>query len=923
MAISLKELEKNYSLMSEIGSGGMGEVYLATDKRLERSVAIKFLKLNENDKDFDESIIRFKREAIAIAKLSHPNIVNIFDIGEEDNNHYMIMEFLEGNSLANILKTTNKPVPPHLVASIGIQICDALECAHENNITHRDVKPENIILSKKGVVKLTDFGIAQLASTQSTRLTQQGSILGSFIYLSPEQLRDSSNIDYRTDIYSLGATLYELLTGRPAFQAENFAEVFMKIFNEKPAPLRNLNKDIPELLEIVILKAMAKEPENRFQSAGEMKEILKTIVNKEHFENHNSPELSALNKITAPSPPPEAKVTISPTDGSEKTFKINNTLSNTFIERNRLKQTKTGKILPYKPELKFNNYSWLYELTGSGERQKFETTDSKQVIYDFIQKQNSFTGLIIFDKNIFVFIYKNYIFGALNVNLNIVGEKAINSLPENYKIMETLDYTAKNPILPVLVYNIITSGIEVYKSLKQNSTDLKDYLYHLTSVKEFTGYLACKVKCKQPKSNLYSILHLEAEEGDQKILENFIADNNLPYKYKGISSIPETKKLINSNAFDVLILDYFPFFADSYDLYSEISKIPTIISTDSNDPKLAVEAMKSGVVDYIFKDNEKTYLEKVHTNIENILAQKKDSEIELIYYYGYIEGKPELVIGIDEFGNSFEPVEKNIFDLVSSADFTMDVFKADFNLLTPGYKYLLKNATVTRKYKNDQMPTYQSIIDSKGFTSELENSVRENTALELNLSIFKKLNIFDNEIDPEKIIRDTVNYKFVEWLFYKYFFMIRISNNQKALSYFYRGITQVEKINFFSNVNCPENISLKFPVVLSGANDEVLFLVDMGDCSRNSLEKFIQDAIYAKKENRFLKGVIYLSTEPYSKEADKVFKKYTNALSDSMMDNLSKYKGLVRVSSSESFQLNFIEYQSMVNNFSLIYPSLF
>src|SRR4051812_21580572 len=116
MAISLKELEKNYIIKSEIGSGGMGDVYLATDKRLERSVAIKFLRLNENSQDFDESILRFKREAIAIAKLSHPNIVSIFDIGEEENNHYMIMEYLEGNSLANILKTAKQRIQPHLIA---------------------------------------------------------------------------------------------------------------------------------------------------------------------------------------------------------------------------------------------------------------------------------------------------------------------------------------------------------------------------------------------------------------------------------------------------------------------------------------------------------------------------------------------------------------------------------------------------------------------------------------------------------------------------------------------------------------------------------------------------------------------------------------------------------------------------------------
>lgn len=921
MTTSLTELGKNYKIEREIGFGGMGEVFLATDKRLERSVAIKFLSLDENDKDFAESIIRFKREAIAIAKLSHPNIVNIFDIGEENNKHYMIMEFLDGKSLAQIIKANKKRILPHLVASIGIQICNALECAHENNIIHRDVKPENIILSNKGIVKLTDFGIAQLNLEHSPKLTQQGSILGSFIYLSPEQLKDSSNIDWRTDIYSLGATLYELLVGKPAFQAENFAEVFMKIFNEKPESPRTYFKDIPEMLEIAILKALAKEPENRFQSAKEMKEILLTLVNKEHFVNHNSLELSDLNN-TSELPP--LKRNISPTDSNEKTFKINNTLSNTFIERNRLKQAKTGKFPQQKSDTipKFCNYSWLYELIGSCEKENFNTFDTKQVIYELLQEKNSFTGIAVFDKHIFVFIFNNYIIGALNVNLNIVGDKAFNSLPESYKILETKIYTGNNLFLPVLIYNIITSGIEVYTSLKPTSTDLKDYLSHLSSEKEFTGYVVCKVKCKQPKSKEYNILHLENDKVDQIIFDNSIKKRNLPYKYTAVNSVAEAKKLINSNLFDIFILDYFLDQGNSSDIFSEVKKIPTIAVTGSNDPKVAVEIMKSGVIDYIFKDSGMEYLDKVNMVIESTLAMKKEPEIELIYYYAYVEGQPVFVIGVDEFNNPFEVIEPDIFNLVSSANCTLDVYKADFNLLISGYKYILKNASVVRKFKNEQAPTFQSIIDSKGITSELENSVKENTTLELNLSIFNKLNVLDNEIDPEKIIRDTINYKIIEWLFFKYFFMIRISNNQKALSYFYRGITLVEKINFFSKVKCPKNTNYNFPIVLSSDN-HVLFLIDMGDCSKENLEIFIQNAIFAKKENNFLKGVIYVSSEPYSKEADKVFKKYTNALSESMMDNLSKYKGLVRVSPSESFQVNFIEYQSMVNNFSLIYPSLF
>jgi serine/threonine protein kinase len=919
MAFSLTELEKNYKIENEIGSGGMGEVFLATDKRLERSVAIKFLTLDESDKDFEESILRFRREAIAIAKLSHPNIVSIFDIGVEDKKHYMIMEYIEGKSLATVLKTSQKRISPNLVASIGIQICNALECAHENNIIHRDVKPENIILSKKGVVKLTDFGIAQLNVENGRKLTQQGSILGSFIYLSPEQLKDSSNIDSRTDIYSLGATLYELLTGKPAFQAENLAEVFMKIFSDKPAVPSTFIKDIPEMLEIAILKSLAKEPENRFQSAKEMKEILMNCANDGNFISTNTAALSDLNNNAVAH---AVKRNISTTEPSEKSFKINNTLSNTFIERNRLKQAKTAKILQEKPETKFSKYTWLYELIGECDKVKLQTSDTKQAIYELIMKKDPFTGIVVFDKNIFVFMYNNYIIGSLNVNLNITGDKSFDSLPDSFNLLEIKNFSDKQSFFPILINNIITSGIEVYTSLKPKTTDLRDYLFHLTSEKDFTGYVVCKVKFKQPKNKEFNILHLEANEEDQRLFAKSIKERKLNYKYKVVTSTEQTKKLLNSNHYDALILDYFPFYMDYPDLFSEIKNIPTIVSTSSNDPKLAVEAMKNGVIDYIFKDPELTYIEKLHSVIENSLSMKNEDEIELTYYYAYNEGKPAFVVGLDEFNNTLEVIEKDIFKLISTSDFTMDVYKADFSILHSGYKYLLKNANLVRKYKNEQAPTFQSIIENKGMTSELENSVKENTSLELNLSVFNKLNILDNETDPHKIIKETINYRFIEWLFYKYFFMVRISNNQKALSYFYRGIPLVEEISFFSFVKCPENISIKFPVVMR-SNTDVLFLVDMGDCSKTSLEKFIQDCIYAKKENPLLKGVFYVSSEPYNKEADKVFKKYTNALSDSMMDNLSNYKGLVRVSPGQTFQLNFIEYQSMVNNFSLIYPSLF
>lgn len=168
MLINIENLNSNYKVEKKLGSGGMGEVYLALDKRLDRYVAVKMLKFSNISLDErDEFILRFQTEAKAIARLSHPNIVGIYDIGSENNAYYMIMEYLEGQNLSDIIKNAKQRIPLNLVASIGFQIASALEYAHENNIIHRDIKPDNVILSKKGVVKVTDFGIAKLGQDKS------------------------------------------------------------------------------------------------------------------------------------------------------------------------------------------------------------------------------------------------------------------------------------------------------------------------------------------------------------------------------------------------------------------------------------------------------------------------------------------------------------------------------------------------------------------------------------------------------------------------------------------------------------------------------------------------------------------------------------------------------------------------------------
>jgi len=272
------KLTENYTIISQLGKGGMGAVYLAQDKRLDRKVAIKVLTLNENLslEQKSEIIARFQKEAKAIAKLSHPNVVAIHDIGEDNGEYYMVMEFLEGKSIGSILDK-DKKLPIQECIDISIQICKALDYIHSNSIVHRDIKPDNIIITKNNIAKITDFGIAQNDSDQM-RLTQDGTILGSIMYISPEQLRNSKEVDNRADIFSYGVTLYQMITGKMPFDGETVGEVVTKILSSQPELPRKYNPDIPFELERIIMKALNKDREKRYQNMKEMEKDLVSLL---------------------------------------------------------------------------------------------------------------------------------------------------------------------------------------------------------------------------------------------------------------------------------------------------------------------------------------------------------------------------------------------------------------------------------------------------------------------------------------------------------------------------------------------------------------------------------------------------------------------------------------------------------------------
>ncbi|GIO26104.1 Stk1 family PASTA domain-containing Ser/Thr kinase [Ornithinibacillus bavariensis] len=274
-------LDERYRIIEKIGGGGMADVYLADDTILDRKVAIKVLRLEyANDEEF---IARFDREAQSATSLSHPNIVSIFDVGEEDQILYMVMEYVDGMTLKEFIQ---KYGPLDVTEAINImkQITAAITHAHENGIVHRDIKPQNILIDTYGHIKVTDFGIAIALS--ATSLTQTNSILGSVHYLSPEQARGGLATK-KSDIYSLGIVLFEMLTGRLPFSGQSPVSIALKHLQSETPSVRNYSPDVPQSVENIVLKATAKDPFHRYNTVYDMEESLEVALLP---ENLNEPK---------------------------------------------------------------------------------------------------------------------------------------------------------------------------------------------------------------------------------------------------------------------------------------------------------------------------------------------------------------------------------------------------------------------------------------------------------------------------------------------------------------------------------------------------------------------------------------------------------------------------------------------------------
>ena len=266
-------LGNRYQLIERIGGGGMAIVYKAKCLLLNRYVAIKILRSEFTDDE--EFVKRFRVEAQAAASLNHPNIVSIYDVGKQDDSQYIVMEFIDGITLKEYI--TQKGILPWREAiDIAVQICSALEQAHKNHIVHRDIKPHNIMITNEGIAKVTDFGIARAVT--SATITMVGSTIGSVHYFSPEQARGSFT-DEKSDLYSLGVTIYEMVTGRVPFDGESPVAVALKHIQEKAERPIDVNPSLPKGINDLILKAMKKDQNLRYQTASDMLNDLKRTLN--------------------------------------------------------------------------------------------------------------------------------------------------------------------------------------------------------------------------------------------------------------------------------------------------------------------------------------------------------------------------------------------------------------------------------------------------------------------------------------------------------------------------------------------------------------------------------------------------------------------------------------------------------------------
>lgn len=319
-----QKINDRYQIIRTIGEGGMANVYLAHDIILDRDVAVKILR---GDLAGDEKFVRrFQREAIAASSLSHPNIVEMYDVGEDDGKYFIVMEYIEGRTLKSLIKRRGALTLSEVI-DIMLQLTSGLACAHESYIIHRDIKPQNVLILDDGRVKITDFGIAM--ALNSNELTQTNSVMGSVHYLPPEQA-NGNGATIKSDIYSTGILMYELLTGKIPFKGDNAVEIAIKQMKDPIPSVCEENPEVPQSIENIILKATAKNPKNRYDNVMEMHNDLKTALDK---NRRDEPKIVFQY--------PEYEIM----EDTKKISRVRQNEEKRTIEREEKKEKKVNKVL--------------------------------------------------------------------------------------------------------------------------------------------------------------------------------------------------------------------------------------------------------------------------------------------------------------------------------------------------------------------------------------------------------------------------------------------------------------------------------------------------------------------------------------------------------------------------------------------------
>lgn len=327
MIIKGQKIDDRYQIVRTIGEGGMANVYLAYDTILDRNVAVKVLRGDLSDDD--KFVRRFQREAIAASSLSHPNIVEMYDVGDDDGKYFIVMEYIDGKTLKSLIKKRGALTISEVI-DIMLQLTSAVSCAHDSYIIHRDIKPQNVMILEDGRVKIMDFGIAMALG--SNELTQTNSVMGSVHYLPPEQANGKGST-MKSDIYSLGILMFELLTGKLPFKGDNAVEIAIKQMKEPIPSVCKINPNIPQSLENIVLKACAKNPKNRYDSVKEMREDIEKCMEPERqFEEryvYKYPEQDLEDTKVMPPIKSDSK----------------NKKDNEPVKKEKKKDKKTNKIL--------------------------------------------------------------------------------------------------------------------------------------------------------------------------------------------------------------------------------------------------------------------------------------------------------------------------------------------------------------------------------------------------------------------------------------------------------------------------------------------------------------------------------------------------------------------------------------------------